>query len=347
MKKLLISALAISCFSASASARHCVMELQYQGAVLGQNIFSSEICREAMRECKRTQIMYEREHMLSELQCVRIDGNQTPSPIPPRTNPTPPRNGGNPPYPGDGGNYPYPGDGGNTGPLPPNPTPVYTRLDAMSDLERMENDNQQASDNYLLIMSHVDQGIIDLRGAVTVFGQIMQANGGSNSTDDTRGVFSYIMGEVSYQTSALELAMAYETMARLENDSQQALENLRLVINQAKMNQTNIVLSLEIFSQMLAASGANNTTTVRAVFSELIKTKMVRLDVAVADYGRLRVLENEDAHAMDNYKLVLQAARRSGSSYQEAMTSMEELSRRHGANQTDTVQRKFREIFRL
>ena len=42
-------------FGPFSAVANCTIELQYQGSVLGQNIFSAPICRDAIRECKRTQ----------------------------------------------------------------------------------------------------------------------------------------------------------------------------------------------------------------------------------------------------------------------------------------------------
>lgn len=120
MKKLLLAALAASPLIASAD---CMIELQYQGTVLGQNVFTAPACRDAMRDCKRAEKSYERNHSLTELSCVKIDdidGPRDPNPYPP-TDPNPPGGGYNPPGPVD----PLPPNG-NPGPLPPFPAEIVT-----------------------------------------------------------------------------------------------------------------------------------------------------------------------------------------------------------------------------
>lgn len=114
MKNFFLCALAIGSFSAmaDANANSCVVELQYQGAVLGQNVFAYDDCRSALRECKKTEMTYERQNNLSELQCVRL--SNAPAPMPPRSPlpPTPPMPA--PPACDD--------DGRTTRPLPPRST---------------------------------------------------------------------------------------------------------------------------------------------------------------------------------------------------------------------------------
>lgn len=97
MKKLVLAVLAASPLLANAD---CLVELQYQGTVLGQNVFNAPVCREAMRECKRAEKSYERNHSLTELSCVKVDDVARPhdptpyppgpvDPVPPNGNPGP------------------------------------------------------------------------------------------------------------------------------------------------------------------------------------------------------------------------------------------------------------------
>ena len=62
-----------------AYANDCVVELQFEGAVLGQNSFMAQSCLDATRECKRTQKRYEMRYGFNsdELSCVRLNGSST------------------------------------------------------------------------------------------------------------------------------------------------------------------------------------------------------------------------------------------------------------------------------
>ncbi len=88
MKNLILATTFLTSFSALANT--CFVELQYQGSVLGQNVFEEQTCRDSLRQCKRAEKKYEMEHNLSELECVRLE-QTLPLPPSPPTPPRPPR----------------------------------------------------------------------------------------------------------------------------------------------------------------------------------------------------------------------------------------------------------------
>jgi hypothetical protein len=94
-KNLLMSALVFGSLGLTATASgSCVVELQYQGSILGQNIFEEANCREALKQCKITEKRYERDHLLpnEEMTCVNLGGSSDPIPEPtpdPIPEPTP------------------------------------------------------------------------------------------------------------------------------------------------------------------------------------------------------------------------------------------------------------------
>jgi hypothetical protein len=77
MKKTLFSTLML--LASGAYANDCIVELQFEGSVLGQNSFMAQSCLDATRECKRTQKRYEMRYGFNsdELSCVRLNGSST------------------------------------------------------------------------------------------------------------------------------------------------------------------------------------------------------------------------------------------------------------------------------
>ena len=318
MKKTIITGAILAMSSFGAQAQQCVIELQFEGSVLGQNTFVANNCMQAMRDCKRTQKTYERRFSFSEndLSCVRL-GDIGP---------------GNGNGPGNG-----PGNGG-----------YYTNLDALTDLENMENDNNQARDVYNLILSYVDRRVVDLKIAVDLYEQILMSNGGANSTDASKVVLIMLLNESEATGLApMVLADAYTRMVNAENDDEQAKENLRIVLREAQANGVDPILALDAFTAMLESSGPNATDDVRNVFTRFITIRRVSIDKAIRDYTIIANLENSADDAMSNYELVLEAARTPSIRYRDAFSTMVELLERYGANSTSDVQRRFRDVFRI
>ena len=361
-KSLLTTLIALGSLSSyNAMAADCVVELQFEGAVLGQNTFIGNTCIDAVRDCKRTQKAYERKYSFAdgELSCVRL-GDIGPGPGPGNGGG---HNGGghtggghnggnNGGYNGgghNGGGHNGGGHtGGNNGGYNGGYDPNYSNLQALNDLEDMENDNSQARDVYNVILDFVDQRMLGLREGVDLYAQILSANGGANSTDASKAVLIMLVNEAAAsQIAPAILGDAYVRMVNAENDDDQAKENLRIVLNQAQINGVDPVLAIDTFAALLEASGPNATDEVRRVFLEFIVIRRVSIDKAIRDYTVIANLENSADDAMSNYKLVLAAAERPSVRYRDALDAMIQLLQRHGANGTSTVQSKFRDIFRL
>lgn len=323
MKKMIVTA---ATFVASvAQANVCTVELQYQGNVLGQNTFSAPDCRSAMRECKRTEKIYEIEHNLGELACARVDSM---------------------PAPGNGGYNPYPPT--NPEPPVPRPNPPYSRLEAMRELDAMENSSSDADGNYNLIMNHVEAGQIGLKEGVEIFRILMRANGGSGSTSESRAAFSKIVASLRSSSDPMADAYAYEEMAGLENGPSDAVKNLSIAVDVSSSEGLSLKSALNSFVRLLKTWGSGKTDDVGQVFERLANGRSLRpFDRAVEDYITLAVLENTPEDAMKNYELVVEASLRAGIPYREALKSMQSLSKSYGANSTATVQTKFKEIYRF
>lgn len=124
------------------------------------------------------------------------------------------------PGPGNGGNN---GNGGNSGGIGNGPTPMdpnpMSRYEALMILEDIENDRNQADQDFEIIMSYVNQGVIFTREAVDVFVAVIKSTGAS-STSDAQRVFSNVMEKfIQSGVTPMEYASIIVNSNRIENDN--------------------------------------------------------------------------------------------------------------------------------
>lgn len=336
-KTLIVSVLALSSVSAFAN---CVVEMQYQGMPFGQNIYQTGQCRDAIRECKKASKKMEREVMIvrrnstipffqdGELQCVKMGDIVDPNP-------------------GNGGST------GNGDDVIVNPDPIDTnpmsRYEALSILETIENDTNQANQDFDLIMSYVNSGTVFVREGVDVFVAIINSTG-SGSTTDAQNIFRNVMDKyIATGVSPMELASVFVNSNRIEADNNQANENLNLIV--ALMpNYTEAVAEAGAeFHRVLNLVGKGSTTDARDLFTTIVQTKRqgTRLSRVVDAVIEIERMENNPAQTGENIALVNQAAKIPGVTFSEATSTLVSLLERHGAGSTTTVQNKFRRVYGL
>jgi len=324
MKTTLTSLLLLSSVSSFAN---CVVELQYQNNVLGQNIFSSQVCTDAMRDCKRTQKMYEMNHMLpaNELQCVRFDS--TTGPIP---------------------NDPIPND--PTGGVVTDPNPM-SRYEALRALEDAEGDSQQGEENFDLIMSYVRNGDIFLRDGVQTYNKILGYLG-SNNTDSARRLFKESMAlSVRQYLTAKDASDLIIKNIKVEGDVNQGLDNVKLSESyiDGSMNASNIYMVNDEFIRVLKRVSISNTDSARQLFKALANGRRPGSSLSREIDNAFKILDIEGNidQTLENMKLINQAASLSGVNMNEAVNTMIDLLKRYGASNTSTVQQKFKKIYRI
>jgi hypothetical protein len=317
---LLLSVMALGSLSAMAN---CTVELQYQGSVLGQNIFSAQVCRDAIRECKRTQKTYERNHMLpsEELSCVKFDDVVV-----------------NPPNDG-----PVIVDPINTDPSP------MSRYQALRILEDAEGDSRQAEENFDIIMNYVNSGAVRLRDGVDSFVMILTATGSGNTTEARNGFRSVMDASFKTGISSVVLSQQLSDNIKLENDANQGVQNFDILINLSQNTGLDPVELMVEFNQVLVAVGTGSTTDARTLFNIIATTKRVNTRLSVVVNGALEILaiENDANQTAQNISLVNQAAQIRGVSFSEAKNTMIDLLNRYGSGSTTTVQNKFRKVFNI
>lgn len=332
MKKTLSTILFLSSVSSFAN---CIVELQYQNTVLGQNIFQSNICTDAMRDCKRTQKMYERTHMLpaNELQCVKFDSNTGPIP----TDPT-------------GPSYPDPTPNDPTGGVGSDPNPM-SRYEALRALEDAEGDAQQGEENFDLIMSYVRNGDIFLRDGVDSFNKILRYLG-SNNTSSARILFKESMALSARQfLTAKDASDLIIKNIKVEGDVTQGLDNVKLAENYTDGNigSSDIYMVNDEFIRVLKRLGINNTDSARLYFKAIATGRQLGQSLAREIDFSFRILDIEanTDQTLENMVLANKAANLSGVSMNEAVNTIIDLLNRYGSNNTTTVQQKFKKIYRL
>lgn len=317
MKKTLLILTAVA---SAQSYAMCTAELQYQGSVLGRNIFTAYECRDALRECKMAQKTYERENKLSELECVSYnDSNPTPYPNP---NPNP---------------NPY-----------PNPDQNYSRLEALRAIEAVENSAQDADMNLNLVLNEVSRNVGSLYELTTVFVKLMQLNGGANSTSETQAMFKRF-ADIAFlnHMGATEVVEAYELISRNENgnaDSQRAVE---LALNLSASHGITLYEAAQAYVDILRVEGgANSTTETVSTMTYLTNLTQREKRSSIQFYLDIRALENGSADARNLLGLVFNAIDK-GIRPNEAQGSMVSLLRQYGANETSTIINKYRNMFRI
>jgi len=338
MNKTILTALMVLGTS-GAYANDCMVELQFEGSVLGQNTFIGQTCIDATRQCKRAEKTYERKYGFTndELSCVRV-GDIGPG------------NGGN--NGGNNGGY-NPGNGGNNGgnnggynPGNGNYDPTYSRTQALLDLEQIERSSNDASEAFDLIIMNVDQFKVSLRDGVDLYREITRIHNGPSSTTSTMQVFELLVNEASAsQVDVLALAQSYDSMMIAERDMNQSIENVSLVASLAANNNVDIIQALDSFVVLLKMIGTDQTTSVRNVFSRIITIKRIMLQTAISDFQTMLNLESGVDDAIGNYDLVIMAASSPSIRYNEALQSMIDLLNNYGASSTSTVRSRFRQIY--
>lgn len=327
-KALLLSVFTLGSMSAMAN---CTIELQYQGTVLGQNIFSAPQCRDAIRECKKVQKSYERNHMLpaDELSCVKYDDVVTPG------------NGGYDDDYTDGPVIVHP-------PVNTDPRPM-TRYEALRILEDAEGDSRQGEENYDLIMSYVTSGQVYLRDGVEAFVRILEAVGSSN-TVEARNTFSIVLSSSQHSNiSPVAIANIFAVNAQTEGDAKQARENLDFIASLSLSNSLDLIEAMSEFDKLLSSIGASSTVSVRSLFNTIVTTKRIntRLSVVVNAAIAIERIESDVNQTTQNIALVNKATKSRSVSFSEAKNTMIDLLNRYGSGSTSTVQSKFRKIFSI
>jgi hypothetical protein len=286
----------------------CVIELQYQGTVLGQNVFVDSICKNARKECRKTKRRYEKEHLLPKLRCQRLD-------IP------------------------------NT--RPNNPNPVYTRMQALSDLEVAEaGSRSQAQQNFDMILDSVEQGIISLYDGTQLVIGLLQVD--HTKTREIQGLYRKIMAiALTSQVDPFLLGQEMLINTQIEKNVSQPTETLQLVVTHNNDNKVHVLDGMQAFNLLLGASDKSKTNEVREAYKKLVAANIPSMFRAAKNFTKIRPLENNDKDAMENTILVAAAASIQGVSYAEALQTMVELLQKYGSGETNTVQAKFKKIFRL
>jgi hypothetical protein len=314
-------------------ANDCMVELQFEGAVLGQNTFIAQTCIDATRECKRAQKRYEMRFGFTsaDLSCVRL-GDVSPNPGNGGYNPNPN------PNPGNGGYNPNPGNG--------NYDPTYSRTQALLDLEAIENSTSQADEVYSMIISYVNDFKITLKDGVDLFREITRIHGGNGSTTATKQAFEILVEEAALtQADVFLLAQKYDSIMSTERSVDQSVENILFIFNQTQVNNIESVRAMDSFNIILNIVGSGNTTDARNVFSRLVRVRRVMLETLVEDFQELFLIERSVNDALSDLNLVLSAAELPSVRYREAKQSMIDLLNTYGSGSTSTVQSKFRRIY--
>lgn len=326
---------ALLIFTAVASAQSyamCTAELQYQGSVLGRNVFTAYECRDALRECKMAQKTYERENKLSELECVSYNDS---NPNPP-TNPYPPTNPNPNPYPPTNPN-PYPNPGQN-----------YSRLEALRAIEAAENSAQDADMNLNLVLDEVSRNVGSLYELTNVFVKLLQLNGGANSTSETQVMFKRF-ADIAFlnHMPMTEVSDAYELVSRAENGNSDSQKAVELSLNLSISHGISLYEAATAYVDILRAEGgANSTSDTVTTITYLTNLTQREKRSAIQFYLDIRVLENGSADARNLLNLVFNAIDK-GIRASEAQGSMVSLLRQYGANETSTIINKYRNMFRI
>lgn len=338
MKKTIIAG--VVALSSMSTFANCVVEMQYQSMPFGQNVFQAGQCRDAIRECKKESKKLEREVMVvrrnssqpffmdGDLQCVKLTGNN--------------------PGPGNGGGSTGNGDDVivNPGPIDTNP---MSRYEALSILENIENDTNQANQDFDLIMSYVNSGVIFVREGVDVFVSIINSTGSGN-TSDAQLTFRNVMDKYTATgVSPMELASVFVNSNRIEGDNAQANDNLNMIVN-LMPNYTEAPAEAGAeFHRVLNLVGSGNTSEARTLFETIVNTKRqgTRLSRVVDIAIEIERMEGNAAQTAENIALVNRAAKMGGVTFSEASSTMISLLERHGAGNTSTVQNKFRRVYGL
>lgn len=340
MKKTLFSTLML--LASGAYANDCIVELQFEGSVLGQNSFMAQSCLDATRECKRTQKRYEMRYGFNsdELSCVRLNGSSI-------------GNGGyNPqnPNPGNGGYNPNPnsGNGGYNPNSNPGYDPTYSRTQALLDLERLEGSSSQADEVFELITAYVSDLQIGLRNGVELFTELTRIHGGNGSTTFTKSVFEVMVAEAnSNQIDVFELTKKYEDLVVTEGSKEQAIENLQVIARLSLENNVELIRAIDGFNVVLNTIGNGNTSSARTIYASLISVRRVMLEIIIEDYIEMYRIEGDMNAAIGNIELILEAAAIPSVRYREAKQSMIDLFATYGSGNTSTVRSKFRRIYGL
>ena len=331
MKKTLIAG--VLALSSVTTFANCVVEMQYQGMPFGQNIFQANQCRDAIRECKKTSKKLEREVMFvrrnssvpffmhGDLQCVKM------------------------------GDVVGPGPGPGNDDVVVDPTPIDTnpmsRYEALSILETIENDTNQANQDFDLIMSFVNSGTVFVSEGVDVFVAIINSTG-SGSTTDAQNTFRNVMDKyIATGVSPMELASVFVNSNRIEVDNNQANENLNLVVSLMSVYTETVAQAGAEFHRVLNLIGKGSTTDARDLFTTIVESKRqgTRLSRVVDIVIEIQRMENNAAQTGENIALVNQAAKIPGVTFSEASATMISLLERHGAGSTTTIQNKFRRVY--
>lgn len=330
MKKTLIAGLVT--LTSLPTFANCIVEMQYQGTRFGQNIFQGQTCRDAKRECNKTLKAMEREVMVVTRNATEpffMEGDLTCATV----------NDVNP-GPGNGGNN---GNGGNSGGIGNGPTPMdpnpMSRYEALMILEDIENDRNQADQDFEIIMSYVNQGVIFTREAVDVFVAAINSTEAS-STSDAQRVFSNVMEKfIQSGVTPMEYASIFVNSNRIENDNSQAEENLNMIYNLMPQLTEMPAQAAAEFHRVLNKVGSGSTTEARSLFTTIVNTKRAgtRLSRVVDIAIDIQTRENNASQTGENIALVNQAASISGVTFSEAANTMISLLDRYGAGSTTTV----------
>jgi hypothetical protein len=218
----------------------------------------------------------------------------------------------------------------------------YTRRQALADLMRAENDNDQAVDNLTMIVdSLVPQE--SLKDATDGFIDVLREFS-NNKTDEARAAYRQIDGRVKRGESRTEATKSYVSLMKAENNNEDASGNFSTV-DRAVDKERDRTESTNNFNSILREVGTNNTEQARTAFRTVVQS--LRPDESITagtqTFNTLFNAENQFDDALSGYQLVDRSLQQ-GENRDEAAATYLNVLKDLSSRETSSVQEAYRKI---
>lgn len=218
----------------------------------------------------------------------------------------------------------------------------YTRRQALNDLMKVENRQDDAVDNLKMIVGSLgdEESLKEATdGFIGVLNQL-----GASETKAAQAAYRQVDRRVKKGENRRNGLDNFVAMVRAENKPEDAVGNFDSVSRAVDkgLERDN---STENFHQILKSVGANETGFARRAFETITKSLKSEevLDNAVDDFGDLLRVENKIEDAISGYSLVDESLQ-SGESRESAIDSLENLISGFGANETNFAHSAYKKI---
>jgi hypothetical protein len=218
----------------------------------------------------------------------------------------------------------------------------YSHRQALADLMRAENNNDQAVDNLNMIVDSLAPEE-SLKDATDGFISVLREFGNSE-TDAARAAYHQIDGRVKRGEPRTGATRSYVSLMRAENNPDDASGNFSTV-DRAVDKERGRIESTDSFNSILREVGYTNTREVRTAFSTVVDSLKPDESIAASTqtFNTIFKAENQFNDALSGYQLVDRSLHQ-GENRNEAAATYLSVLRDLSSGETSSVQEAYRKI---